>query len=147
MCAAKLVMSLLAFVSMSDAVAGCNVSHVERLSRRSECGDLAVRAEGKRLRREATASVKRVCAESAKRRLADGLKQRCFSGKGATSSKWGLMCGDASKETKILVMYDVSIDEGSKKWQPCAGDSDAGSAYGRKCLKNSLNNRKRKRNV
>ena len=43
---ATLVIFLLTFVAMPDAVAGRNVSHVERLSHRSECGNVAVWAGG-----------------------------------------------------------------------------------------------------
>ena len=54
---ATLVMFLLAFVAMPNAGAGRNVSHVERLSHRSECGNVAVRAGGKRLPGDAKISV------------------------------------------------------------------------------------------
>ena len=106
---ATLVMFLLAFVAMPNAVAGRNVSHVERLSHRRECGNVAVRAGGKRLPGDAKISVKRARAENAKRRLVDGLKQRRFGGGKGAARRGGVRLGGgaASKEPKVLAMYDV----------------------------------------
>ncbi len=72
-----------------------------RLTHRSAAGHIAVRSGRKCFSKDAEVSLTRTHAESAKRKINDGLKHRRHN---------------------VLAMYDISINSNGKKWQPAAGE-------------------------
>ena len=99
------VLALIAgmLVSAMSADAGLAMPHEGssyRMSRRGAAGKIAVRAGRRHFPENAEVSLVRTHAESARRKIKDGLKKR----------------------RGVLAMYDISIRAGGKKWQPDAGD-------------------------
>ena len=100
--ALALMASVLALSYSADAKPSMSHDGVSpRLTRRSAAGNIAVRAGRKQFPATAEVSLARTRANSAKRRIKDGLKHRRHN---------------------VLAMYDISIKANGRKWQPDADD-------------------------
>ena len=92
---------------------------VERLSSRNATGHIAVRARGRHLPGNAQVSISRTHAKDKKDRIRSGFGKRHHGkngGRGAAAQQ------RASATPNVLAMYDISISDGGKKWQPAASE-------------------------
>ena len=90
-----------------------SAAHVDKLSWRSAHGNIAVKAGGKHFPGNAKVSFARTRSEMAKGKVVDGLEKKWRGRHGGKK---------AFRSPRVLAMYDVSINEGGRKWQPAAGE-------------------------
>ena len=88
---------------------------VDRLSRQSAHGRIAMRASGKHLPGDAKISFARTHSEKARGKVVDGLAKKWRGRHGGKKAA-------KAPTPRVLAMYDVSINAGSRKWQPAAGE-------------------------
>ena len=88
---------------------------IDRLSRRSAIGHIAVRAGGMRLPGNAEVSLSRTRAGETERRVKNGLEKRR-----AQRRQAGVRKNRGASAPSVLAMYDISILADGKKWQPAA---------------------------
>ena len=112
-----LALGLVAVGALAATHSSATAEHaqVERLSRRSVHGKIAVKACGRHFPGNAKISFARTRSEKARGKVVDGL-----------AKKWRARHGGKrhakAPSPRVLAMYDVSIDEGGRKWQPKAGE-------------------------
>ncbi len=103
-------------------------SEVVRLSKGHPDGSIEVRGKKGLLPRNAGISFSRTRAETAERRVREGLAHRRGAGRAMAMSVMSsgrtvpAAAPPAVKEPRVLAMYDVSIASGGRKWQPSAGE-------------------------
>ncbi len=88
-------------------------ARVDRLSRRSAHGHIAVKAGRQALPGDAEVSLSRTRTENVKRRITEGFRKR----HGADAHG-----GRGRRAPNVLAMYDIAIRSGGRKWQPTKGD-------------------------
>ena len=88
-------------------------AHVDRLSHRSVHGKIAVKARGRHFSDNAKVSFARTRSDKVKGQVVDGL-----------AKNWRGRHGEkkAFREPRVFAMYDVSITDGDRKWQPNSGE-------------------------
>ena len=88
-------------------------SQVDRLSWRSAHGKIAMKAGGKHFPGNAKVSFARTRSDKVKGQVVDGLARNWRGRHGGTKT---------FREPRVFAMYDVSIMDGGRKWQPKSGE-------------------------
>ena len=91
---------------------------VDRLSRRSAVGQIAVRAGGMHLPGNAEVLLSRTRARNTESRVKNGLENR----RAHRGGNHGVRKGRGAAAPSVLAMYDISIHADGKKWQPAANE-------------------------
>ena len=92
-------------------------NRVERLEGRGAHGRISVRSRGAGMPRGASVSISRTSSGDARRKVEEGLGPRKSARRGAAALGKSARKG-AAGSARVLAMYDISISEGGRKWQP-----------------------------
>ena len=88
-------------------------AHVDRLSHRSVHGKIAVKARGRHFSGNAKISFARTRSGKVEGKVVDGLAKKWRGRHGGKK---------AFRAPRVFAMYDVSITDGGRKWQPKSGE-------------------------
>ena len=96
-------------------------NRVERLEGRGAHGRISVRSRGAGMPRGASVSISRTSSGDARRKVEEGLGPRKSARRGAAALGKSARKGTAGS-ARVLAMYDISISDGGRKWQPAKDD-------------------------
>lgn len=96
---------------------------------RGEGGKIAIRGGGRHYPAGAKVKFEKTGDETARRRIFDGLKKtrdrraaKAAGNGGGSRRARAAAAANRASEPKVLAMFDVSIENEGKKWQPAAGE-------------------------